>query len=63
MPIYARGQGQPHEYSRGVGDIAVCFADSNKANSELGWKAEKGLDEMCADLWRWQSQNPRGFEE
>ena len=47
---------------RRPGDIACCFADPTFAETELGWKAQKGLDEMMADSWRWQSQNPNGFE-
>lgn len=47
---------------RRVGDIAASWADPGKAKNELGWEAEKGLDEMCEDSWRWQSQNPRGFD-
>ena len=47
---------------RRAGDIAMCYADPAKAARVLGWKAEKGLDEMCADTWRWQSQNPNGYE-
>lgn len=46
---------------RRPGDIAKCFADPAKALSELGWKAEKGLAEMCGDTWRWQSANPDGY--
>ena len=38
-------------------------ADMEKAQRELGWKAEKGIDEMCADSYRWQSQNPNGYED
>ena len=48
---------------RRAGDIAMCYADPAKAARVLGWKAEKGLDEMCADSWRWQSQNPNGYEK
>ena len=48
---------------RRPGDIAECYADPAKAARVLGWKAEKGLDEMCADSWRWQSQNPNGYEK
>lgn len=48
--------------SRRPGDIASCYADCSKAERELSWKAEKGLDEMCADTWRWQTQNPDGYE-
>ena len=46
-----------------AGDIAMCYADPSKAARVLGWKAERGLDEMCEDTWRWQSQNPNGYEE
>lgn len=44
------------------GDIASCYADPSKAKSELGWAAERGLEQMCADAWRWQSNNPDGYE-
>ncbi|MEH6993134.1 UDP-glucose 4-epimerase GalE [Neobacillus drentensis] len=44
------------------GDIAVCYADSTKAKTDLGWTAEKGIEEMCRDSWRWQSENPNGYE-
>ena len=43
------------------GDVAACYADTNKANTELGWKAEKTIDDMCKDSWRWQSTNPNGY--
>ncbi len=46
---------------RRAGDIAVCYSDPSKAKSELNWEAKRGLDEMCEDSWRWQSQNPNGF--
>jgi UDP-glucose 4-epimerase len=45
-----------------TGDIATCYCDADKAERELGWKAEKGLHEMCADSWRWQSMNPNGYD-
>ena len=44
-------------------DIATCYSDPSKALKELGWKAERGLDEMCEDSWRWQSQNPNGYPD
>jgi UDP-glucose 4-epimerase len=47
---------------RRPGDVAVSYADATKANHELGWKAQRDLEEMCADAWRWQSQNPNGYE-
>ncbi len=46
---------------RRPGDIATCYADPAKAERELGWTAEKGIEEMCADSWRWQSRNPNGY--
>ena len=44
-----------------AGDIAVCYADATKAKEELGWEATRGIEEMCADSWNWQSKNPNGF--
>lgn len=46
---------------RRPGDIATCYADPAKAKNELGWEAKRGIDEMCADGWRWQSSNPNGY--
>ena len=48
---------------RRPGDIAVCYSDPAKAQRELGWRAERGIEEMCADSWRWQSQNPNGYPD
>ena len=48
---------------RRPGDIATCYASADKAFEELGWKAEFGIKEMCEDSWRWQSQNPQGYDE
>ncbi len=48
---------------RRPGDIAACYADPAKAKEELGWTAQYGIREMCEDAWRWQSQNPNGYEE
>jgi UDP-glucose 4-epimerase len=45
---------------RRPGDIAVCYADPSKAKIELGWVAEKGIEDMCRDAWRWQENNPNG---
>ena len=47
---------------RRPGDIAACYADAAKAKEELGWEAQFGIKEMCEDSWRWQSQNPNGYE-
>ncbi len=48
---------------RRAGDIAECYANADKAFKELGWKAELGIDEMCASLWNWQSKNPNGYKD
>ena len=48
---------------RRPGDIATCYADPAKAKELLGWQAEKTLDDMCRDAWRWQSQNPNGYRD
>lgn len=48
---------------RRPGDIATCYSDAGKAEAELGWKAEYGIKEMCADSWKWQSQNPNGYDD
>lgn len=47
---------------RRPGDVAVCYADPSKAKRELGWSAQKGIEEMCADTWRWQLNNPQGYD-
>jgi len=48
---------------RRPGDVARCYADASKAKEKLGWAAEKSLEDMCRDSWRWQSQNPNGYRE
>lgn len=48
---------------RRAGDIATCYADATRAKEELGWVAERGIKEMCEDSWRWQSNNPNGYDE
>ena len=47
--------------ARRPGDIAACYADPGRALRELGWRAERGIKEMCEDAWRWQVQNPDGY--
>ncbi len=63
---FEAASGRPVAYRiapRRTGDIATCYADSSLAKELLGWQAEKGLQEMCVDAWRWQSMNPQGFPD
>lgn len=54
----------PYEINaRRVGDIAECYADPTKAKEKLGWVAEKNLRDMCRDSWRWQKNNPHGYDD
>lgn len=46
---------------RRPGDISTCYADATLAKTEMGWEAKRSIDEMCQDLWSWQSQNPQGY--
>lgn len=65
VKAFEKASGHPVPYQivdRRAGDIAECHADPGKAATELGWKALRGLDEMCEDTWRWQSENPNGFK-
>lgn len=58
----ASGKKVPYRISeRRPGDVANCYADPAKAKNELGWTAEKGIEEMCSDSWRWQKNNPNGY--
>ncbi|MEY2890918.1 MAG: UDP-glucose 4-epimerase GalE [Pseudomonadota bacterium] len=64
VKAFERASGRPVPYdivARRPGDIAACYADPALARALLGWQATRGLDAMCADSWRWQSQNPQGF--
>ena len=62
--VKACGKEIPYEVKpRRAGDIAMCYADPAKAFKVLGWKAERGLEAMCEDTWRWQSRNPKGYSE
>ncbi len=63
---FQQASGQKIEYKivdRRPGDLDVCYSDASKALNELGWKAERDLVEMCEDSWRWQSNNPNGFDD
>lgn len=60
----AVGRELPYEVvARRSGDVASSYADPSKANAELGWRTVKTVEEMCADTWRWQSQNPDGYPD
>ena len=64
LPIDANGVKVPYRTSaRRAGDVAECYADATKSKELLGWHAEKTLEDMCRDTWRWQSQNPNGYED
>jgi len=59
----ASGKEIPFEITeRRAGDVAICYADPSKANSELGWKAERDINDMCKDSWKWQTMNPMGYQ-
>ncbi|MFI9486265.1 UDP-glucose 4-epimerase GalE [Promicromonospora sp. NPDC052451] len=60
----AVGRELPYEIGpRRAGDLPAFWADPTRANTELGWRATKTIDDMCADTWRWQSKNPEGFPD
>lgn len=60
----ACGKPIPYEIKpRRAGDIATCYCDPKHAKEELGWEAKRGIEEMCEDSWRWQSQNPNGYPD
>lgn len=63
---FEQASGRPIPYRiapRRPGDVACCYADPSLAERLLGWRAQRGLSEMCADLWRWQMNNPDGYPE
>ena len=63
---YEKACGHAIPYSvkpRRPGDIAACYADASKAEKDLGWKAQYGIDEMCASSWNWQKNNPKGYSK
>jgi UDP-glucose 4-epimerase len=65
IEAFSKACKKPIPYSikpRRAGDIATCYADAALAKKELGWEAERGIDEMCEDSWRWQSGNPDGYK-
>ncbi len=65
VAAFERACGKPipcQTLARRPGDLPTSYADPSKANRELNWFAQRGIDEMCADVWRWQSANPNGYE-
>ncbi|MEG0297753.1 MAG: UDP-glucose 4-epimerase GalE [Clostridium sp.] len=65
IEAFSKASGKEIKYEivgRRAGDVATCYADPSKANVDLGWVAEKGLEEMCEDSWRWQQNNPDGYK-
>lgn len=66
ISAFERASGRTIGYDiapRRPGDLPATWADPSRAHAELGWRAKKGIDEMCADTWRWQSKNPNGYDE
>lgn len=56
------GRTVAHAYvDRRPGDVAICYADTTKAAEQLGWRARRGIEQMCEDAWRWQAANPEGY--
>lgn len=56
------GVSVPYRFvDRRPGDVAACYADTTQAREALGWQAQLGVERMCQDAWRWQSQNPKGY--
>ncbi|MDB5799638.1 MAG: galE [Rhodocyclales bacterium] len=65
VKAFEAASGRPVPYQivdRRAGDVAQCYAETVLAAQELGWRAERGIEQMCADAWRWQSANPNGYE-
>lgn len=65
IKAFEKASGQTISYAitdRRPGDIASCYAEPAFARDYLGWSAKRGLEAMCADHWRWQSQNPKGYD-
>lgn len=64
VKAYEKACGRPIKYEikpRRAGDVATCYSDATKAKKELQWEAERDIEEMCEDSWRWQSMNPDGY--
>ena len=66
VKAFEQVSGNPVPYQvcpRRAGDCATVFADPTKAEQVLGWKAERDLNSICEDAWKWQEQNPQGYPD
>ena len=64
VKAFEKASGKEIKYEivpRRPGDLATVYSDPTKAKKELGWVAERGLEKMCEDSWRWQKNNPEGY--
>ena len=64
VAAFERASGQPIPYdivARRAGDLPAYWADTTRAERELGWRATRSIDDMCRDVWRWQAANPDGY--
>ena len=64
VKAFEKASGKEIKYEivpRRPGDLATVYSDPTKAKEELGWVAERGLEKMCEDSWRWQKNNPEGY--
>lgn len=64
VKAFEKASGKTIKYEivpRRPGDLATCYSDPSKAKAELGWVAERGIEKMCEDSWRWQKNNPEGY--
>lgn len=63
---FSKASGKPIKYeiiARREGDVAASYADATKAKNELNWTAVRDINDMCKDTWKWQSENPHGFQK
>lgn len=66
VKAFEKASGKQIKYEikpRRAGDIATCYADASLAKAELGWEAKKNLEDMCTDSWKWQKNNPNGYDD
>lgn len=66
ISAFEQAAGRPISYevvARRAGDLPAFWADPTLAHEELGWRATRTIEDMCADTWRWQSANPHGYDD